>query len=152
MSTSGRVPVEGSTRSVPEGVDVGPVDPAETVEVTVLLRTGTTELRDHVASLATQPPGQRGHLTRDRLREEFGASADDVALVRRFADENGLAVHRVDRAARVVALRGTVAQLGEAFGVELRSYRTDAGTVRGRRGAVLVPDWLAPRVAAVLGL
>ncbi|HEY0238979.1 MAG TPA: S53 family peptidase, partial [Friedmanniella sp.] len=47
---------------------------------------------------------------------------------------------------------GTVAQLGEAFGVELRSYRTDAGTVRGRRGAVLVPDWLAPRVAAVLGL
>ena len=152
MSTSSRVPVEGSTRRAPEGDDLGPAEPTGRVEVTVVLRSATGRLREHLASLAAQPPGQRRHLSRDQLRDEFGASSDDVELVRRFATEQGLSVGRVDRAARSVVLGGTVAQMTDAFGVELRSYRTAGGTVRGRHGPVLVPDWLAPQVEAVLGL
>lgn len=152
MSDSGWVPVEGSSRSVPEGDDLGPVAPSDTVEVTVLLQGSTGRLREQVAALAAQPNARRKHLTRDQLRDEFGATTDDVDLVRRFAAEQGLAVTRVDQGARTVVLEGTVAQMTDAFGVELRSYRTAAGTVRGRHGAVLVPDWLAPRVEGVLGL
>ena len=152
MSGSGWVPVEGSTRRVPDGDDLGPVDPGESVEVTVVLRGPTDGLREHVASLTAQPRAQRRHLTRDQLRDEFGAAPDDVALVRRFAAEQGLAVLRVDRAARSVVLGGTVAQMTDAFRVELRSYRTAVGRVRGRSGEVYVPDWLAPRVDGVLGL
>jgi kumamolisin len=152
MSTDKWVPVEGSTRSVPEGDDLGPVDPGETVEVTVVMRSSTDRLREHVASLTAQPRAQRRVVTRDQLRDEFGAAPDDVELVRRFAAEQGLAVRRVEPAARSIVLQGTAAQMADAFGVELRSYRTALGTVRGRSGAVLVPDWLAPRIDGVLGL
>jgi kumamolisin len=152
MSTSGWVPVEGSARSVPEGDDLGPVDPTEVLEVTVVLEHPTAGLGEHVASLSSQPRARRRLLTREQLRDEFGAAVDDVELVRRFAAQQGVVVGRVDRAARSVVLRGTVAQMTAAFGVELRSYRTAAGTIRGRSGAVLVPDWLAPRVQGVFGL
>lgn len=148
----GRVPVEGSERPAPDGVDLGPVAPTETVSVTVVLQAAGPRLREHVESLAAQPPGKRAHLTRSELREEFGASSADVELVRRFASEHRLTVDRVNQGARTIELVGTAGQMAEAFSVDLRSYATAAGTVRGRHGTLYVPDWLAPRVAGVLGL
>ena len=149
---NGWVAVEGSTREAVEGEDLGAPPATEVVEVTLVLREPGSGLRDRVASLAAEPLARRRHLTRAQLRESFGASPDDVALVQRFADENALTVRRTDVAARSVVLAGTSAQVSGAFGVELRSYRTPGGTVRGRRGAVHVPGWLAPRVVGVLGL
>ena len=150
--SSGAVSVEGSARGLPEGVDLGPVPPGEVLEVTLVLRAATSRLREHVASLADQPPGRRKHLTRSQVRDEFGAADDDVDLVRRLATEHGLTVGAVDRGARTVTLTGTSARMAETFSVELRSYRTDTGTIRGRQGPVHVPDWLGPSVEAVLGL
>jgi len=149
---NGWVAVDGSTREWPEGNDLGPVSPTAPVEVTLVLRASTSQLSDHVASLAVQRPGQRQHLTRAEFQDQFGAAADDIELVRRFAAEHGLTVGDVTPAARSVVLTGSAAQMAEAFGVELRSYRTPAGLVRGRQGPVSVPDWLGPRVEGVLGL
>jgi len=150
--STGAVPVEGSTRSLPDGVDLGPVSPREVLEVTLVLRGSVPNLREHVALLADLPPGKRKHLTRSELRDEFGAANDDVDLVRRLATEHDLTVGGIDRGARTVTLTGSSAQMAEAFSVELRSYQTDTGTIRARQGEVHVPDWLGPSVEAVLGL
>jgi kumamolisin len=55
-------------------------------------------------------------------------------------------------AKRSVVLSGTVDELSDAFGVELRVYEHPDGTYRGRTGPVLVPPELADVVVAVVGL
>jgi kumamolisin len=120
--------VPGSRRvPVPGAQRVGPADPAGLVEVDVVLRR------------AEDRPGA-------------GASPEEAAVVEAFAREYGIAVGRVDLAARTVALVGTVAQVAEAFGVDLGVYQVGDLTYRGRVGDVYLPAAVLPAVAAVLGL
>jgi kumamolisin len=81
-----------------------------------------------------------------------GADPDDVALVEQFASDQGLAVTRVDLAARTVDLAGTVSQMDSAFGVELARYDREGVTFRGREGDVHLPAQLVGVVRAVFGL
>ena len=55
-------------------------------------------------------------------------------------------------ARRTVVLSGTVAQFNAAFGVDLQRFEHPGGSYRGRTGNVHLPDELAGRVEAVLGL
>ncbi len=123
-----RCPVRGSNRvPVPGTERVGPADPTAAVAVDVVLRR------------AEDRPGA-------------GASPADVALVEEFAREYGVAVGRVDLAARTVELVGTVAQLNAAFGVDLGVYQGPAITYRGRVGEIYIPVACESAVVAVLGL
>jgi kumamolisin len=49
-------------------------------------------------------------------------------------------------------LSGTVAQFGQAFGVELKHYECPGGTYRGREGTIQIPEELEPVIEAILGL
>ncbi|OLE23680.1 MAG: hypothetical protein AUG44_21500 [Actinobacteria bacterium 13_1_20CM_3_71_11] len=120
--------VPGSHRVPAPGASrIGDAYPHQPVEVTVVLR---------------------------RAAPRPGAPADpeDVALVETFAHRYGLAVTRVDLAARSIGLIGTVTQMNSAFGVDLGEYALDDRTYRGREGSVHVPAELTGRVVAVLGL
>jgi kumamolisin len=120
--------VPGSMREpVPGAEFVRPADPTAPVDVVVVLR---------------------------RAVDEPGAPADpaDVARVEEFAREYDCAVSGVDLAARTVGFAGTVAQMEQAFGVDLGIYRVGDLTYRGRVGDVTVPVELAGVVVAVLGL
>jgi kumamolisin len=120
--------VPGSHRDAPPGAQrVGQTDPSTVLDVLVVLRR------------AADRPG-------------IGASPDDVAQVEQFATAYGIAVSRVDLAARTVRLVGTAAQMSTAFGVDLSDYRAGGSTFRGRVGDVFVPTTVAPVVRAVLGL
>ena len=72
--------------------------------------------------------------------------------VEQFASEYDLSVTEVDLGRRTVSLSGTVANMNEAFGTEIRLYQSSAGTFRGRTGALFVPADLAPIVTGVFGL
>ena len=78
--------------------------------------------------------------------------ADDVQALRDFAAQHGLTVEAVEPARRLVKLSGTAAQIQSAFAVELRSYQAEGKTFRSHAGNVQVPEGLADRVEAVLGL
>jgi len=149
---SNQVILAGSVRAAPRGHFVGRAPRREQVTVTVLLRPANRGLRNHVLELATQEPSQRRHLSRAEFLNQFGATNEDVARVRRFARNNQLSVVRVDQAARSVQLSGTAAAIESAFGVELGTYQTAAHVVRGRSGPIYVPQWLAPVVRGVFGL
>jgi kumamolisin len=122
-------PVPGSERTPLAGARaVGPVDPTQRVDVTVVLR---------------------------RAAREAGVGADpaDVAAVEEFAGRHGLVVTGVNLAARSVGLSGPAAEMASAFDVRLEEYRGDGGERwRGRVGEVRVPADLAHAVRAVLGL
>ena len=143
----------GSERNAMPGArSVGRAEPAERLEVSVLLRCSAPDaFKERVKQLAA---GDRsgGHLEREEFARQFGANLDDIAAVRKFAGSHSLAIVQEDAARRTVVLSGTVAQFNEAFGVDLQRFEHDGGSYRGRTGPVHLPDELNGVVEAVLGL
>jgi kumamolisin len=143
MSDERRVPLPGSERAPRAGArPAAPADPAERVEVTVVLRP-----REPLPEPTGGAP-----LTREELAERHGADPADVERVERFATEHGLEVLERSAPRRTLALAGTAEQLERAFGVELTRWEDAAGGYRGRTGPVLVPADMVDAVEAVLGL
>jgi kumamolisin len=149
MATS---PLEGTERPAPQGAaDTGPADPAEHIEVSVLVRhSRSDELHERAARLRAGVADER--LTREEFVARFGPDAADVDKVRAFAAANDLTVEAVDPARRTIVLSGTVAQFQTAFGVNLRKFSGPSGEFRGRIGSIHLPDELQGVVRAVLGM
>jgi kumamolisin len=149
-----RVELKGSARAaLPGGQDVGPADPNQRVEVTVLLRRGSKPGEfPSVEEMGARLPRERKYLTREEFARAHGASAADVEKVRAFAAEYGLQVVSGDRAARTVKLAGTVKALNDAFGANLRRYEHASGTYRCRTGNLTIPRDLDGIIEGVFGL
>jgi kumamolisin len=131
---------------------VAPADPAERLEVSVLVRRkGAQSLRTRVADLSS---GNRsgGHLSREEFARQHGAGPADLASVRTFANANGLTVVAEHAACRTIVLSGTVAQFNAAFSVQLLQIAHADGTYRGRVGEIQLPAELDGVIEAVLGL
>lgn len=143
----------GSERQPVAGArSVASADPNERLEVSVLVRRSAgaafgERVKQLAAGTASQP-----HLNREEFAQQFGADAADLAKVRSFVASHGLTVVQEDAARRTIVLSGTVAQFSAAFGVKLEQFAYDAGTYRGRTGAIELPDELKGIVEAVLGL
>jgi len=152
MSPKKHVPLTGSERSPLHGAkEIGPTDPNQEVEVTIRLRPRKDDtLMSHEEFL--QVPHNRQHLTREQLEERHGADPASIRQVETFAQEHGLKVEESDPGRRTMVLTGTVNQMNNAFGVQLKDYEHPGGRYRGRTGAVNLPEDLQNVVEAVLGL
>jgi kumamolisin len=149
------VPLIGSERvPLPGARVVGPVNPDEKLEVTVVLKSKSSResTQQAIRSMASQPPGQRKNLSHEEFTATRGAQAADIEKVEEFAHEYGLTVVRSDAARRSVVLSGTAAAFTRAFQVDLHCYEHANGTYRGRTGAVNIPVELNGIVSAVMGL
>jgi kumamolisin len=91
-------------------------------------------------------------LSRADFAQLHGAGAADLVAVRGFARAHGLAVVQEHPGRRTMVLAGTVAQLNDAFGVQLMHFEHADGSFRGRQGAVHLPAELDGIVVGVLGL
>ncbi|MBB5445383.1 MULTISPECIES: protease pro-enzyme activation domain-containing protein [unclassified Paraburkholderia] len=147
-------PLPGSERKVAQGTTViGQCDPAERIEVFVMLRRQQQAKFDALIKRIEAGDASVKPLSREALAQDYGAAPDDIAKVRAFAAAHGLTVAREDPAARSVLLSGTIAQFQSAFEVKLELYQHHAaGQFRGRTGSISVPDDLHGVVEAVLGL
>jgi hypothetical protein len=175
MATSpAKTPIPGSERPRLANHNlVGPVDGSEEIGVTLILRPrpGSPPLPDLEHWQAT-PPGKRRFPTPEEYAQTYGAAQADLDAVAAFAKAHGLSVLESNAGRRSVTLKGTVAQLNEAFGITLNRYegprppatvRTRPGaaplpraatmhTHHGYDGAVHLPQDLAGVVVAVVGL
>src|SRR5690242_2872693 len=107
LPRSERGPLAGARR-------VGPADPQERVEVTVVLR--------RRADPARPPTRERPPLWREVFAGAHGADPADLERLRRFASEFGLKLVSEHVGRRAVVLSGTVAAFGRAFEVELGRF------------------------------
>jgi kumamolisin len=150
----GRVELKGSTRAaLPGGQDVGPADPNQQIEVSVLLRRGSKQGEfPSAAQMGARLPRERKYLTREEFARLHGASSADLEKIRTFAAEYKLKVVSEDRASRTVKLSGTVQAFNEAFGVALRRYEQSSRSYRCRTGNLTIPADLEPIVQGVFGL
>jgi kumamolisin len=129
---SHRKPLEGATK-------IGPVDPSDQIEVTVLLR-------------PKQKLKAGARLSHEQLEAAHGADPQDIARVQAFAHDHNLAVGEIDPGRRTIELSGRVADFSTAFAVQLERYRHASTEYRGRTGPVNIPAELAPIVQGVFGL
>jgi kumamolisin len=140
----GWLPVPGSERQPPpDGRPLGPVDPDEPVELTIVVR-------------RRRPPALDPHRTEPLDRQEFaalaGADPRDLAAVAAFAHRFGLRIVGTDPARRTVTVAGTLGSAARAFAVELQRWERPTGDFRGRTGPVFVPGDVAELVDGVFGL
>src|SRR6516165_2331680 len=88
-----RNPLAGSERTpLPGARAVGKANPAERLEVTVVLRHRQHDaLQERVRKITTGDKSQR-HLTHDEYDHQFGAETADIQAVKKFAHQYGLTV------------------------------------------------------------
>ena len=146
-------PLIGSERMpLPGARSIGKADPAERLEVTLVLRHRQhNELQEKARKIAAGDKSER-HLTHEQYAQQFGADPTYIQAVRQFANQHGLAVVEEHPGRRSVVLSGTVAQFNAAFEVDLQQFEHAGGSYRGRTGAIHLPDELSGVVTAVLGL
>ena len=150
-----RIPIPGSERSALPGARiVGPANPRERIQVTVLIRRHPSSMgiTSMIEEMGARKPYERKDLSREEFAAAHGADPDDLKSVEAFAREYGLKIVETSAAQRRVVLSGTVAAMSVAFGVTLSNYKHPKGTYRGRTGPIHVPKDIAPVFEAVLGL
>jgi kumamolisin len=145
LKGSERIPLSGSRA-------VGPADPAERVQVSLLLRRSDRQGLKHTVERLAGGDRSSGPLAREEFERRFGADPADLAAVRAFAANHGLSVIHEHAGRRTVTLAGTVAQLEIAFGVKLQRFEHPSGHYRGRQGYIELPAELDGIIQAVLGL
>lgn len=125
---------------------VGAVQSNEPVSVTILLK--------RPAALSEELLSGRYHPgSPDAAAQSRAGDPRDFAAVRGFAKDYGLTVRSEDPASNRVVLEGTVAQMDNAFGIEIGQLRDAAGhEFRSYRGSIQLPPALEGSVTAVLGL
>ncbi len=137
----------GSTRQpLPGARQIGPIDPNETVEVSLYLRDPAEN--DHNQHILGQAP----HLSREEYASKHSADPADIAKVTQFAREHDLTVVEVNAPSRRIVLSAPAAAISAAFGTELQRYEYAGGTYRGRTGPLQIPEELSQIVVSVLGL
>ncbi|MGA8604890.1 MAG: S53 family peptidase [Thermoplasmata archaeon] len=146
--------LEGSERSpLPEPHGVGPLDGAERVEVTILLRRQFASLRyPDVVRLARRSPSQRGYLSREAFAQYHGADPADVERATVFARDQGLEVGVSAIGARTLRVAGPARLLGPLFGAPLERWSYPGGSCRGRTGYLSLPKELERIAVGVFGL
>lgn len=146
--------LEGSERTARAGAKrVAAADPEEVLTVSVRLRRRPDgpPLPD-LTALSQTPPSERKYLSREEFAKNYGASPTDVKAIEEFARAKGLKVVEASIPRRTVVLKGTVAQMNQAFQVDLGTYETQEEKYRGREGAISVPANIAPIVEGIFGL
>ena len=149
-----RVPLKGSSRApFPGAAKIGPADSAEEIQVTVVLRRGSSPGEfPSDTELGRGLPAERTYLTRKEFAAKHGARAEDIAAIRSFAAENNLAVVSAEPARRTIILSGTVAAFSKAFAAELQHHSFAGRTYRCRTGVLQIPAHLENIIEGVFGL
>ena len=145
--------LKGSAREPLNGArSLGKADPAERLEVSVLLRRRAEDALHARLTDLHRTSGRPMHLKREEFAQQFGAEPGDIEEVKKFAKSHGLAVVQEDLPRRTVVLSGTVAQFNRAFDVNLERFEHEGGSYRGRKGPIHLPDELNGKVEGVFGL
>jgi kumamolisin len=156
MRFSKMIAIPGSNRPpVPGATLVGKADLSERIDVSVYVRRTSRPHRWNAEARqnSLKLPRQRRYLSRSEFNAVFGADTSDLNKVAAWARAKKLTVRSSSVSKRRVVVRGSVARVGAAFGVELNDYAHEKlGSYRGRVGQVYIPHSLFGIVEGVFGL
>ena len=142
-----RCPIPGSDLGLrPGSTRLGAVDPAELIDVAVVVR------RNPTGPPVPDPLLGGAFVARGDFARLYGATVADLDRVAEVGQTFGLLEQQRSSATRILVLRGSTPSVEAAFGVVLSLYQHETGTYRGHEGPVTVPKQLADIVEGVFGL
>lgn len=134
--------------------DQGAADDSSPVDIKVYL-----PLRDADTALAmvrdvTDPKsaGYGQYLSPQDFRSRFAPTAADVAQVEQFLKDAGLTIGDVPDNHHSIAASGTLAQVEQAFGVDVHKYAYRGKVLNAPTGQLTIPAALQGKVLAVSGV
>lgn len=132
------------------------LDADERLSVIVTLRERPAHPAESIAGLrhrrSLTPAAHRRSLSRDQVTRLHMCDPVDLARVVNFAARHRLSVKRFEPACRHLVLEGRVADLEEAFGVELHCFDHGDRLAHGHSDALHLPEDVAPLIDQVIGL
>jgi kumamolisin len=137
-----RLPGEKVTRAKPSD---------RRLTISLHLRSKTAEAAALERVVAVIADGKRPPMTREEFAARFGASPDDIKLVRQFARRHGFRVSSVSVAKRMLHLTGGTDDLARAFGVKRTHSRLGDDEWDSYSGSLHLPAELKGAVNGVYG-
>jgi kumamolisin len=155
--TTKMIAIDGSLRNpVPGAKLIKDSDPSKKIKVSLYLRTNPNPPADLTGKVEDQSlllPGKRKYLSDDEFKNLYGASAQDMDKVKAWVATKNLSVVSQNAEQRKIEVEGTIGDISNAFGVELKDYSDpELGHFRGRSGKVCIPEDLYGIVEGVFGL
>jgi subtilase family serine protease len=134
--------------------NLGTVDPAQTIEVSIWLNPRN---RGEMDALAAQlydrtSPNYRHFLNRAQFAARFAPTAAQAKAVQEFFETHNLKVVKVAPDNMFVRARGTVSDVETAFHVVLNNYEVKGKTIRANDRDPYIEDAAAELVSSVSGL
>src|SRR5882762_8991225 len=131
MKTLNKVALAGSYKKPHSGETTAKLNRNKFIEVTLRIRRKKS-LESHLSA------GKR--VDHDNYEKEFGSSQKDVDQVEDFARQYKLRTIEVSLARRPVILRGSIANMEVAFGINLASaVDSHSDDIRVRKGDIFIP-------------
>jgi len=151
------VVLPGSAIEVAPGArEVGTPSPSTIIHVSIYARRNprrertANALPDRIGRL---PPQARRYLSAKAFNEIYGADASDLRRIEAWVRRSSLAVVGSSVPHRRVTVKGSIADMQCAFGVQLHYYsKPGMGTYLGRVGQIRVPAELVPVIQGIYGL
>jgi len=143
------VAASGGPSLLSRATDLGPVNAASPIEITVWMKLHDQQSLD--ALVAAQQAGKGAYLSMEQVRAQHAPSSADVAKVAAFLRAQGFTV-RPGQDNLYLKAFATVARVQSAFQVELHQYDLYGRTFRASARSATLPPELVPLVAAVGGL
>ena len=132
-----------------QATDLGPVDGASPIEITVWMKLHDQPGLD--ALVADQQAGKGSYLSMEQVRAQHAPSSADVAKVAAFLKSQGFTVTPTKDTLYVKAT-ASAARVASEFKVDLHQYQLLGRTFRASGTQPSVPAEIQPLVAAVGGL
>jgi subtilase family serine protease len=144
-----------AARGAQPAVDMGLAPSSQTANATLILKLRNEAQLENLIRQTVTPgnPNYHRFLTTRQFAERFGATDKQIANVQAYLKKQGLRGEVLDNR-MVIRVHGTLAQMGQAFGTSIHTFK-DAGSGRTfHRPArpVALPAALAGTVSVVSGL
>jgi len=155
VAASGAFIAHNTPNYVKTAKNLGTVNPASTIEVSVWLNPHNRAGMDALAASLYDPtsPNFRHFLTHAQIASKFSPTAAEAKTVRAFLEANNLKIVRMGPSNFFVRARGTVGDMENAFHVTLNNYSVQGKTIRANDRDPFISDAAAaPLVRAVAGL
>jgi subtilase family serine protease len=151
---AGRVIAGNTPRFASTGKDLGREDASKTITVTLWLQPHNRAFLDRLAEqLYDKPsPNYRHWLKPAELKAQFAPTDEEVKTVKQFLLDHNLRFSRVGPANFSVTAKGTVAEVEDAFSVEIHRFTVGSETRRANINDPVIEGPAGAVVAAVYGL
>src|SRR3954451_4621517 len=151
----GRATLDGSVPTWAQpSRDRGAADTSTPTEIKVYLPLRDADAAAALVQQVSDPrsPNYGKYLTPADFRSRFAPTAADVAAVSKFLTDAGLKVGDIPDNNHSITATGTLAQVEQAFGVDVHQYAYRGKVLNAPTGALSVPVALQGKILAVSGV